>query len=88
MQHSNRNGPAEEFIMTQATKTRVKTKKSGGLSAGKSGGAEHAHLSEDIDGCEIDYSTVEATLDAALPAAYGGVAVAGGSRRKRASARS
>ncbi len=69
--------------MSQATKTRVKTKKSGGLSAGKSDGAEHVHLSEDIDGCEIDFTTIEATLDAALPAAYGGVAVAGRSRGKR-----
>jgi hypothetical protein len=84
VQHSNRNGRAEEFIMSKATNTRVKTKKSGGLSARESVGAEHVHLSEDIDGCEIDYSTVEATLDAALPAAYGGVAVAGRSRGKRA----
>ena len=71
--------------MSKARKTSVKTKKkSGSLPAGKSAGAEHVHLSEDIDGCEIDYSTVEATLDAALPAAYGGVVVAGRSRGKRA----
>jgi hypothetical protein len=71
--------------MNKATKTK---KKSGGLSVRKSVGAEHVHLSEDIDGCEIDFTTIEATLDAALPAAIGGVAVAGRSRGKRAAARS
>jgi hypothetical protein len=71
--------------MSKARKTQVKTKKkSGGLSARKSVGADQVHLGEDIDGCEIDFTTVEATLDAALPVAYGGVAVAGRSRGKRA----
>ena len=75
--------------MNKARKTRVKTKKkSGGPSVRKSVGADHVHLSEDIDGCEIDFTTIEATLDAALPATIGGVAVAGRSRGKRAAARS
>jgi len=73
----------------KASKTQAKTKKkSGGLPARKSPVADHVHSGDDIDGCEIDFTTMEATPDTALPAAIGGVAAGGRSRGKRASARS
>jgi hypothetical protein len=75
--------------MKKARKSRVKVaKKSAGRSGRKSAAADHVHMDEGVDGCELDFTTVELTPDEALPAAIGGVAVAGRSRSKRASARS
>lgn len=75
--------------MKKARKTRVKArKKSGSLPARRGAVADHAHSGDDIDGCELDFTAMETTPDAALPAAIGGVATTGRSRGKTASFRS
>ena len=80
---------AEEFFMKKARKTQVKAKKkSSGRSTRTSAPADHIHEGDEIDGCELDFTAMEATLDAALPASIGGVATIGRSRRKAASPRS
>ena len=41
----------------------------------------HAHEEDHIDGCDVEFPDSEATLDAELPEARGGIETVGGKRR-------
>jgi len=73
--------------MKKAKKPLVKVaRKSAGRSVRRGATADPVHAHGDgIDGCDVDFNEIETTPDHALPAAAGGVAGVGRSRRQRAS---
>ncbi len=67
------------------SKTRVKRagKAKHATKGSKASARAHPHVHEEdhIDGCDVEFPDSEATPDAALPAARGGVQTVGGKRR-------
>jgi hypothetical protein len=80
----------EETVMaktsrkTKARRTRTKAqlRKRGDKTPAKARIA-HMHEEDHIDGCDFEFDESEATPDAALPAAMGGVEILGDRRRRK-----
>ena len=75
----------EKMLKNPRTK-RAKKAPSGARrsTAARRAAVEHDHDNADICACDMDFTEMEQTHDADLPAARGGVAMAGTARRARA----
>jgi len=63
-------------------RTKARLRKKGDKAPAKAQVA-HMHEEDHIDGCDFELDESEATPDAALPAAMGGVEILGGRRRRK-----